>query len=200
MVASELSIEMKRLYTAKQVKDKWAKMKSEWSKSKPNAPKQTGNEFSRLMPAHYDLMLEYWGNRVGYRRDSLKTTEVAIEDGENGNDGIMQEFDEVSSGSDLDASGDMKGKKDADGHHDLKRRGFTETRESKRIAKARTQADAIESGLFAIKDGLVSLGQSVGSKTDNEANNATLNQVLEAIQEQSAAMQAQAKIFERLLA
>ncbi|KAH9179413.1 hypothetical protein AeNC1_017319, partial [Aphanomyces euteiches] len=193
---------MKRLYTAKQVKDKWAKMKSEWSKSKPNAPKQTGNEFSRLMPAHYDLMLEYWGiesdivvilsRRLKLPLRMAKMFWVGL--------GRFRRHEYVYQTVYIVIYYALEGKKDADGHHDLKRRGFTETRESKRIAKARTQADAIESGLFAIKDGLVSLGQSVGSKTDNEANNATLNQVLEAIQEQSAAMQAQAKIFERLLA
>ena len=140
-------------------------MKSEWSKSKPNAPKQTGNEFSRLMPAHYDLMLEFWGNKVGYRRDSLMTTETDFDDGENNIDTVVQDGGESVSSLELDDIGGMsiqsiyiltnllvEEKMEAPRAVDNKKRVFTHSKESKRGVKPRTQADAIESGLFAIKD------------------------------------------------
>ncbi|KAG9409266.1 hypothetical protein AC1031_019517 [Aphanomyces cochlioides] len=44
MLAAELSTLMQRSFTAKQIQDKFSKMKSQWSTSKPQLPHPTGNK------------------------------------------------------------------------------------------------------------------------------------------------------------
>ncbi|KAF0750648.1 hypothetical protein AaE_006635 [Aphanomyces astaci] len=75
MLATELSVVMQREFTAKQVQDKLAKMKTEWSLSKPTLPAPTGNSPRALLPLHYDVMLDYWGEKAGFRRESLISTD-----------------------------------------------------------------------------------------------------------------------------
>ncbi|ETV75296.1 hypothetical protein H257_10479 [Aphanomyces astaci] len=80
MLAVELSIEMQREFVAKQVQDKFAKMKTEWSVSKTSLPSPTGNLSKPQLPMHYDIMLEYWGTKAGFKRESLMSTDDCIED------------------------------------------------------------------------------------------------------------------------
>ncbi|KAF0746690.1 hypothetical protein AaE_008023, partial [Aphanomyces astaci] len=69
-----------REFVAKQVQDKFAKMKTEWSASKPSLPSPTGNLSKAQLPMHYGIMLEYWRTKVGYKRESLMSTDDYIED------------------------------------------------------------------------------------------------------------------------
>ncbi|ETW05277.1 hypothetical protein H310_04235 [Aphanomyces invadans] len=80
MLATELSVAMKREFTAKQVQDKLAKMKTEWSLSKPSLAAPTGNTPLALEPLHYEVMLEYWGEKVGFQRESLMSTDDVCDD------------------------------------------------------------------------------------------------------------------------
>ncbi|ETV66228.1 hypothetical protein H257_17270 [Aphanomyces astaci] len=52
-----------------------AKMKSEWSLSKPSLASPTGNATKPPQPIHFDAMLEYWGDKIGYKRESLMSTD-----------------------------------------------------------------------------------------------------------------------------
>ncbi|RHZ39690.1 hypothetical protein DYB26_014751, partial [Aphanomyces astaci] len=80
MLATKLSVSMEREFTAKQVQDKLAKMKSEWSLSKPSLASPTRNETKPPQPMHFDVMLEYWGDKIGYKRESLMSTDDVSED------------------------------------------------------------------------------------------------------------------------
>ncbi|ETV78073.1 hypothetical protein H257_08282 [Aphanomyces astaci] len=75
MLASELSIDVNRVYSAKQVKDKFTNMRSEWALTKPSLPRPTGNDVVINAPAHFACMLEYWGSKDGFRRESLFSTD-----------------------------------------------------------------------------------------------------------------------------
>ncbi|KAF0748214.1 hypothetical protein AaE_007426, partial [Aphanomyces astaci] len=80
MLATELSLSMQREFTSKQVQDKFAKMKTEWSISKPSLPSPTGNCALQPVPMHYDVMLEYWGEKAGYQREALMSTDDISDD------------------------------------------------------------------------------------------------------------------------
>ncbi|KAH9146712.1 hypothetical protein LEN26_004935 [Aphanomyces euteiches] len=171
LLASELSLDMKREFTAKQVQDKFAKLKSEWSLSRPTASLPTGNCDLRPKPAHYDLMMEYWGEKLGYQRESLMATDdmnEASADGQ-GDDTL----DEYSEATDCD---EIK-------NNDKKR-------PAKKAKRKNSQSKALESGFNAVKEGLMYLGNSMSAQTTplsrQESNQgATLDDVLGAIREQS---------------
>ncbi|KAF0724528.1 hypothetical protein Ae201684P_012628 [Aphanomyces euteiches] len=76
MLAAELSVTMERDYNVAQVQDKFSKLKAAWALSKPSIPGPTGNEDSMPMPQDYDVMLEYWGDKLGFQRDSLMSTDA----------------------------------------------------------------------------------------------------------------------------
>ncbi|ETV74869.1 hypothetical protein H257_10908 [Aphanomyces astaci] len=73
----ELSVSMEREFTVLQIQDKLAKLKTEWSMSKPSLPAPTGNVKKVALPQFYDVMLEYWGEKVGFQRESLMSTDDA---------------------------------------------------------------------------------------------------------------------------
>ncbi|KAF0706623.1 hypothetical protein AaE_014022 [Aphanomyces astaci] len=72
MLATELSVSMEREFTAKQVQDKLAKMKSEWSLSKPRLARPTGNATKPPQPMHFDVILEYWGEEIEMAEEPSK--------------------------------------------------------------------------------------------------------------------------------
>ncbi|KAG9406203.1 hypothetical protein AC1031_020407 [Aphanomyces cochlioides] len=206
LLASELSVDMRRVFTQRQVKDKLAKMKSEWSKSNPSTPLPTGNDSARFVPAHYDVMLEYWGDKDGYRRESLMTTDDGFEAEEKDE---PNRFNEMAAGFDAQSDGHHEDEHEFDSWNNAKhaqrdarnkKRVFSRTKDETKSSKQKTHADAIEAGLFAIKDGLVSLGQAMSSSGSERATNtATMDDVLIAIRAQTEAMQAQAQAFQQFM-
>ncbi|KAG9399279.1 hypothetical protein AC1031_012233 [Aphanomyces cochlioides] len=75
MLAAELSVDMQSEFTPKQAQDKLAKMKVEWSVSNPSLAQPTGHSARPPQPQHFDIMMEFWGSKVGYQRESLLTTD-----------------------------------------------------------------------------------------------------------------------------
>ncbi|KAF0717168.1 Aste57867_2459 [Aphanomyces stellatus] len=75
MLTADLSATMQREFTAKQIQEKMSSMKADWATSNPSLPSPTGNLPKVPYPAHYDVMLEYWGSKVGYQRESLMSTD-----------------------------------------------------------------------------------------------------------------------------
>jgi len=62
-------------------------MNSQWVKSLPSKPKPTGNRSDKdsevkgngKEPPHFDIMLEYWSDKAGFKRESLLSTDDSIE-------------------------------------------------------------------------------------------------------------------------
>ncbi|ETV68323.1 hypothetical protein H257_15645 [Aphanomyces astaci] len=88
MLAAELSVAMESDYTVAQVQDKFSKLKTTWAMTKPSNPSDTGNAPLAPLPPHYDIMLEFWGSKKGYQRESLMSTDAIIwADATNSSDG-----------------------------------------------------------------------------------------------------------------
>ncbi|KAF0707564.1 hypothetical protein AaE_013548 [Aphanomyces astaci] len=166
MLAAELSLAMEREYTVLQIQDKLAKLKTAWSTSKPTLPGPTGNEAKQAPPQYYDIMLEYWGDKVGFQRESLMST-----------DDVDKEEPKIL---DVDSADEKPATKRA-------------KREAN--PPARRQGDALEAGFNAIKEGLVFLGTSLNSaqqpvsSASTGVTGATLDDVVRALNVQSATME-----------
>ncbi|KAH9081315.1 hypothetical protein LEN26_021381 [Aphanomyces euteiches] len=57
LLASAMTIALKRSFDSKQVQDKLSKMKADWSMSNPSLPAQTGNDTKGIQPAYFDIMM-----------------------------------------------------------------------------------------------------------------------------------------------
>ncbi|CAK4679204.1 unnamed protein product [Aphanomyces euteiches] len=181
MLASELSTDIRRTFTAKQVQEKLSRLKSEWACSTPKKQKPTGNDVLQPPPAYYDLMQEYWGSKQGYRRESLLSTDDTITC-----DSSIEEMIEVIDGS--DQSLDTQDKKvEIQDEKPKKQEKISFSR-----PKAPSNSAAIESGLFAIKDGLIALGNFIQNQNLSappmQPSGTSLDDVLAAIQSQSNSM------------
>ncbi|RHY13987.1 hypothetical protein DYB32_010882 [Aphanomyces invadans] len=155
-LAAELSVQMDRTFTSKQLQDKW-------STSKPSNPQPTGNKKATKVPSNYDIMLEYWSERKGLQRESLLSTDDESREAAMPNEILAVKKEDLE---------------DDDGGRPSK--------------KQRSSAEALESGLLAIKDGLVSLGQSLAvpapSPPAPPVDSVSLTDVLKAIHDQSLIM------------
>ncbi|KAG9406352.1 hypothetical protein AC1031_002671 [Aphanomyces cochlioides] len=125
-LAAELSIAMDRTFTSKQIQDKFARMKSEWSTSKPSTPMPTGNGKLAKQPCNMDIMLEYWSEKRGMQRESLLSTDD----------------EQTTKPSTRD-----------DAKKTTKRSTFEKHDNGRTAKKQKSPAEALESGLNAIKDG-----------------------------------------------
>ncbi|ETV78742.1 hypothetical protein H257_07585 [Aphanomyces astaci] len=166
MLAAELSVEMQREFVAKQVQDKFAKMKTEWSVSKPSLPSPTGNLSKAQLPMHYDIMLEYWGTKVGNKRESLMSTDDCIED-----DNVVVLDDEED---DVEIKTEEPQKK--------------KQKKNNVEKKPKDAAASLEAGFNSIKEGLMFLGSSMSGVQPQATPGATLYDVLTAIKAQSDTM------------
>ncbi|KAH9104778.1 hypothetical protein AeMF1_019271, partial [Aphanomyces euteiches] len=180
ILAAELSAEMRREFTAKQCQDKFARMKAERSVSKPTIPAPTGNDELPPQPLHFEIMQDYWGTKLGFQRESLLATDDCSDA-------------EVASVG-LDSSESEKNIN----NERVKRMNDTtiSNRERKKAKRehVKTQSEALEAGFNAMKEGLISLGQSIASvqtqqPTPQPQNNQdTLKEILQAVQAQATTM------------
>ncbi|ETW01381.1 hypothetical protein, variant [Aphanomyces invadans] len=142
--------------------------------TKPSNPSDTGNGPLAPLPPHYDIMLEFWGAKKGFQRESLMSTDAIIVDGANSSDETQLKRE---NGSDDDSDIDKPQER-------RKKRAKT--------TKATSQGEALEAGFLAIKEGLIHLGTSLSTATPTPppppASGATLDDVLRAIQGQSDTM------------
>ncbi|ETV65969.1 hypothetical protein H257_17447 [Aphanomyces astaci] len=163
MLAAELSVATEKEYSVAQVQDKFAKMKSAWSLSKPSNAIETGNAPSAPLPPHYDVMLEYWSDKKGYQRESLMSTDE--------NEIVNHINVKQESGSECEEE-------------------MLRSRKKKKSnpSKSKSHSEALEAGFMAIKEGLIHLGSSLSaapSPQPTPPTGATLDDVLQAIQGQS---------------
>ncbi|ETV74818.1 hypothetical protein H257_10879 [Aphanomyces astaci] len=153
MLATELSVVMQREFTAKQVQDKLAKMKTEWSLSKPTLPAPTGNSPQTLLPLDYDVMLDYWGEKAGFRRESLMSTddvsdeEISTDKNDNNPDNASLSDDERYAGEKAQQPEQNK----------IKTNGKSK--------KTTSPSESLEAGFTAIKEGLMFLGSAMAQQT-----------------------------------
>ncbi|KAG9399539.1 hypothetical protein AC1031_011935 [Aphanomyces cochlioides] len=145
----------------------------------PKKQKPTGNDVLEPLPVYYDLMEEYWGSKLGYRRESLLSTDETITC-DSSTEEVIDSYDQS-----LDTQGrkiELQDKKPE------KQEKISFSRQ-----KAPSNSAAIESGLFAIKDGLIALGNSIQNQNHaappmQAPSGASLDDVLAAIQSQSNSM------------
>ncbi|RHY11768.1 hypothetical protein DYB36_001829 [Aphanomyces astaci] len=183
MLATKLSVSMEREFTAKQVQDKLAKMKSEWSLSKPSLASPTGNATKPPQPMHFDVMLEYWGDKIGYKRESLMSTDDVSED-----DSLQNSTDMIGDAVDLSFVADDDDAKEIKIEM-AEEPSKKKQKKSSRDAKAKSQSESLEAGFNAIKEGLMFLGTSMSQQPQVQpAPGATLDDVLIAIKSQSDTM------------
>ncbi|KAF0702464.1 hypothetical protein AaE_015909 [Aphanomyces astaci] len=175
---------MNRCFTSKQVKDKVIHQIAVGVGIVETVVAVPGNAIPVQLPAHFDSMMEFWGSKDGFRRESLFSTD-----------------DEPLVSVDSSDGDDEK-------------KVFSRQSSSKG-AKSKSEADVLEAGLVAVKDGLVSLGQAMlqsnghrSATTPNttEVEGATLTDVVDAltvqsaiITEQSAAISEQSTAITKLL-
>ncbi|KAG9404993.1 hypothetical protein AC1031_004096 [Aphanomyces cochlioides] len=101
LLASEMTIALKRSFDSKQVQDKvLSKMKADWAMSNPSLPAQTGNDAKGIQPAYFDIMMEYWSDKKGYQREPLFSTDDPNDDDDNSSHGS----DSASSDSEQELS------------------------------------------------------------------------------------------------
>ncbi|KAG9410427.1 hypothetical protein AC1031_018467 [Aphanomyces cochlioides] len=160
MLAAELTIEMGRSFTAQQVIEKFQRLKIDWSISDPKLPCPTGNVTRTAMPCHYDIMLEYWGDKNGCRRDSMFSTD----------ENVSSQISEQSDIFDFDKSNDETTLVNLDSAADEKemkiskhgeKKTFSRQNEREKQGRTKSHADAIGTVFLAIKDGLVSLSNAM---------------------------------------
>ncbi|KAG9412782.1 hypothetical protein AC1031_015683 [Aphanomyces cochlioides] len=121
--------------------------------------------------------MEYWGDKAGYQRTSLLTSDTVSDDGQPSSDNENDEDIASEVGSSTSES-------QMHGHQ----------------TKSKTQADALELGLNAVKEGLVALGNSIASTSNQHNHNeVSLKDVLAAIQDQSEAFKQQSQVMNGLL-
>ncbi|KAG9397931.1 hypothetical protein AC1031_016349 [Aphanomyces cochlioides] len=168
LLASEMTIALKRSFDSKQVQDKLtvSKMKADWAMSNPSLPAQTGNDAKCIQPAYFDIMMEYWSDKKGYQRESLFSTDDPNDDDDNSSHGS----DSASSDSEQELS-------------QSKRRRVKNTMKKTQEKKQRSQAEAIESGFAAVKDGLIAMAGAIA--IPSQPPSSSFDSVLEILQTQS---------------
>ncbi|KAG9411267.1 hypothetical protein AC1031_016906 [Aphanomyces cochlioides] len=167
ILAAELSAEMRREFSAKQCQDKFARMKAEWSVSKPTFPAPTGNDELPPQPLHYEIMQEYWGTKLGFQREYLMATDDC-------SDAEVASVGLESSESEKNISNER-----------VKRMNDTtiSNRERKKAKREHVK-----------NEGLIFLGQSIASVQTQQPtpqpqhNEDTLREILQAVQAQATTM------------
>ncbi|KAG9412324.1 hypothetical protein AC1031_015250 [Aphanomyces cochlioides] len=167
-LASELSARMKREFTVKHIQNKFSKLQQEWSKSNPSLPTPTGNVPLEKPPAYFDIMMEYWGSKPGYRRETLMSSDPQA----------------ASSGveSDVDYDCDFDEGHDFDSEEESQQVLEHQKKKCKKMTKAKTQAETLESGFQAVKEGLLGLGASMNQ---NDGLHNQISSLMEIVKEQS---------------
>ncbi|KDO32952.1 hypothetical protein SPRG_02645 [Saprolegnia parasitica CBS 223.65] len=177
-LAATLSVAMNRTFTAAQVNAKFARMRTKWLTSKSTVPSSTGNDASSgSLPMHYDVMLEYWSGNDDLQRERLLSSDdpVDLADDTGNADSDVMDLDDENERPD---------------NANKKRKTCSET-EDKTTGdrgggkKTKSTGEAIEGGLVAVSNGLISLGQSLAPGCGAAQSNTTLDDVLDAIKAQS---------------
>ncbi|KAG9399422.1 hypothetical protein AC1031_011813 [Aphanomyces cochlioides] len=138
-------------------------------------------------------MMEYWGDKAGNQRTSLLTSDTVSDDGQPSSDNENDEDIASEVGSSTSES-------QMHGHRAKRRADFKKDETSAKKTKSKTQADALELGLNAVKEGLVALGNSIASTSNQHNHNeVSLKDVLAAIQDQSEAFKQQSQVMNALL-